>query len=177
VRWLRTGDVAAWLPLPGRLGRILPEEWARASLRRAAGHATGARGEVSNPRVLTFRLPVVIIQAIPTAKSCSTSSRVCVNLTECVGGGCSRAYDDFALDMACHPQMLELHSKMIGSETLRFDHSLLMNRPEARDAERGPRFLQALSKAFSEIFAEIVTEIVAEVLMCSSTCWCVPLTC
>jgi hypothetical protein len=48
------------------------------------------------------------------------------------------AYDDFALDMACHPQMLQLHSKLIGCdvEQLRFDHSLLMNRNEARDAER-----------------------------------------
>ena len=32
--------------------------------------------------------------------------------------------------MACHPQMLAVHSKMIGSDHLRFDHSLLMNRPE-----------------------------------------------
>ena len=48
------------------------------------------------------------------------------------------AYDNFALDMACHPQMLELHSKLIGcdEDQLRFDHSLLMNRNEARDAER-----------------------------------------
>ena len=48
------------------------------------------------------------------------------------------AYDDFALEMATHPQMLQLHSKLIGCDEnlLRFDHSLLMNRNEARDAER-----------------------------------------
>jgi hypothetical protein len=34
--------------------------------------------------------------------------------------------------------MLQLHAKMMGvnESRLRFDHSLLMNRPEARDAER-----------------------------------------
>jgi hypothetical protein len=48
------------------------------------------------------------------------------------------AYDGFALSLACHPQMLALHAKLIGcaQEKLRFDHSLLMNRPEARDAAR-----------------------------------------
>eukprot|EP01043_Picozoa_sp_COSAG02_P035127 COSAG02_NODE_2495_length_8684_cov_12.735469_9_plen_292_part_00 len=48
------------------------------------------------------------------------------------------AYDDFALEMATHPQMLQVHSKLIGcdEDLLRFDHSLLMNRNEARDAQR-----------------------------------------
>jgi hypothetical protein len=40
------------------------------------------------------------------------------------------AYDSFALEMACHPQMLDVHAQMIGcdADALRFDHSLLMNR-------------------------------------------------
>ena len=34
--------------------------------------------------------------------------------------------------LAAHPQMLALHEKMIGASRLRFDHSLLMNRQEAK---------------------------------------------
>ena len=47
------------------------------------------------------------------------------------------AYDDFLLNLASHPQMLEIHKKMIGSDYIRFDHSLLMNRPPRADGGPG----------------------------------------
>ena len=45
------------------------------------------------------------------------------------------AYDDHILALAAHPQMLAAHAKMIGTDRLRFDHSLLMNRPAAAPGE------------------------------------------
>ena len=45
-------------------------------------------------------------------------------------------YDDWLLGLACHPEVLELHRRLIGSSDLRFDHSALLDYPAGSDGRR-----------------------------------------